>query len=94
MSTIVDSLKKQNAMLQGEVERFAGAVDSLSAKLSDAYGLLRPHEPAYVAAMLGEDMPEPGAAEPAPGDRKQRRAAKSSKTGSAGQMIPDGGSTA
>lgn len=60
MSTLADSLKKQNAMLQGEVERFAAAVDSLSAQLSEAYSVLRQHDPVYVAGKLGEDLPAAG----------------------------------
>lgn len=57
MSTIADSLRKQNTMLQGEVERFAAAVDNLSAQLSEAYAVLRRYDPAYVAVKLGEEMP-------------------------------------
>ncbi|QND47651.1 hypothetical protein HB780_18390 [Rhizobium lusitanum] len=36
MSTLAESLKKQNEFLQGEVERFANAVDALAAQLVDA----------------------------------------------------------
>ncbi|MGV1833929.1 hypothetical protein ACQZ6C_04145 [Rhizobium rhizogenes] len=36
MSTLAESLKKQNEFLQGEIERFANAVDSLAAQLVDA----------------------------------------------------------
>lgn len=76
MSTMIDSLKKQNAMLQGEVERFATAVDNLSAQLSEAYSILREHEPAFVAAKLGEEMQAVGETVAPVGNRKQRRVAK------------------
>ncbi|CAN7338127.1 hypothetical protein LJR251_001876 [Rhizobium rhizogenes] len=41
MSTLAESLKKQNGLLQGEVERFANAVDSLAAQLVDAQNQLK-----------------------------------------------------
>ncbi|MCI9864871.1 hypothetical protein RHIZ_02810 [Rhizobium skierniewicense] len=59
MSVLVDSLKKQNAFLQDEVERFGRSVDSLSARLADALNRLREHDPVYVAQALGEAVPEP-----------------------------------
>lgn len=59
MSVLVDSLKKQNAFLQDEVERFGRSVDSLSARLADALTRLREHDPVYVAQALGEPVPEP-----------------------------------
>jgi len=46
MSVIIDSLKKQNAFLQGEVERFAKAVDDLANQLADAQSRLSQYEPA------------------------------------------------
>jgi len=55
--TIINSLKSQNAFLQAEVERFAAAVDNLSQQLADALNRLKPHDPDFVAAMVGE---EPG----------------------------------
>lgn len=57
MSVLVDSLKKQNAFLQDEVERFGRSVDSLSARLADALNRLREHDPVYVAQALGEPLP-------------------------------------
>lgn len=36
MSSLTESLKKQNEFLQSEVERFAKAVDSLAAQLVEA----------------------------------------------------------
>lgn len=55
--TIINSLKSQNAFLQGEVERFATAIDNLSQQLADALNRLKPLDPGFVAAMVGE---EPG----------------------------------
>lgn len=57
MSVLIDSLKKQNSMLQSEVERFAVAVDDLSAKLAGACNRLRPHDPEFVATILGQEVP-------------------------------------
>lgn len=45
MSVIIDSLKKQNTFLQGEVERFANAVDNLAQQLSEALDRLKQYEP-------------------------------------------------
>jgi hypothetical protein len=44
VSVIIDSLKKQNAFLQGEVERFANAVDNLSMRLDAALKQLQAYE--------------------------------------------------
>lgn len=41
MSTLTESLKKQNEFLQTEVERFANAIDSLAAQLVDAQNQLK-----------------------------------------------------
>ncbi|MBN8949127.1 MULTISPECIES: hypothetical protein [unclassified Rhizobium] len=41
MSTYLNSLKKQNEFLQGEVERFANAVDRLADQLSEAQSQLQ-----------------------------------------------------
>lgn len=54
MSTLVNALKEQNDLLERQVETYAAAVDNLAAKLTDAYARLRPHDPDYVAGMLGE----------------------------------------
>ncbi|CAN7432613.1 hypothetical protein LJR251_002759 [Rhizobium rhizogenes] len=52
MSTLSESLKKQNELLQGEVERFANAIDSLAAQLVDAQNQLK-----ALQAMRAEMMP-------------------------------------
>ncbi|MBB3607356.1 hypothetical protein [Rhizobium sp. BK602] len=41
MSSLTASLKKQNEFLQGEVERFANAVDSLAAQLAEAQNRIK-----------------------------------------------------
>jgi hypothetical protein len=41
MSTLSESLKKQNEFLQAETERFANAIDSLAAQLVDAQNQLK-----------------------------------------------------
>jgi cell division septum initiation protein DivIVA len=41
MSTLAESLKKQNELLQGEVERFANAVDGLAAQLVEAQNQIK-----------------------------------------------------
>lgn len=41
MCTLAESLKKQNEFLQGEVERFANAVDALAAQLVDTQNQLK-----------------------------------------------------
>lgn len=53
--TIISSLKSQNAFLQGEIERFATAVDNLSQQLADALNRLKPHDAEFVAAVIGEN---------------------------------------
>ena len=60
--TIISSLKSQNAFLQAEAERFATAVDHLSQQLAAALNRLNPHDPEFVAAMMGN---EPGEKVPA-----------------------------
>ncbi len=55
--TIINSLKSQNAFLQGEIERFATAVDNLSQQLAAALNRLKPLDPEFVASIVGE---EPG----------------------------------
>ncbi|HEX8048429.1 hypothetical protein [Rhizobium sp.] len=41
MSTLAESLKKQNEFLQDEIERFANAVDSLASQFVDAQNQLK-----------------------------------------------------
>ena len=53
----INSLKSQTAFLQGEVERFANAVDNLSRQLAAALNRLKPHDPEFVASIVGD---EPG----------------------------------
>jgi hypothetical protein len=57
---IIASLKRRNEALQNECDTLAGAVDNLSHQLTEAYQLLKPYEPAYVAEKMG--MPAPGPA--------------------------------
>lgn len=64
MSVLVDSLKRQNALLQEEWERFGRSVDSLSARLADALNRLRVHDPVYVAQALGETVSQVEAVAP------------------------------
>lgn len=56
--TIIRSLKSQNAFLQGELESFAHAIDSLSKQLADALNRLRQYEPDFVAAVVGDERGE------------------------------------
>ncbi len=52
--TIIRSLKSQNTFLQGELENFAHAIDSLSQQLADALNRLKQYEPEFVASAVGE----------------------------------------
>jgi hypothetical protein len=58
VSVIIDSLKAQNAFLQGEVERFSNAVDNLSVQLADAKTRLAKYEQAQPdrSAMVPADQ--------------------------------------
>lgn len=82
MSMAVKTLTEQLTFTQRQNVELSNAVDRLSSQIAEAYDLLREHEPAFVAAKLGEQMP---AATTEPGNRKTRRAAKAS---SRGTMIP------
>lgn len=63
--TIIRSLKSQNAVLQGELESFAHAIDSLSQQFANALNRLRLYDPEFVLAMV-----DPGATEAEP-DRRE-----------------------
>ncbi|MDE1991666.1 MAG: hypothetical protein KGI75_04150 [Rhizobiaceae bacterium] len=58
MSVIIDSLKKQNTFLQGEIERFATAVDELAARLASTQAQLAAHQPQpeFVPASTDNDV--------------------------------------
>ncbi|AVA22175.1 MULTISPECIES: hypothetical protein [unclassified Rhizobium] len=57
MSTFVNSLKKQNEFLQGEVERFASAVDDLAGQLAQARAQLEAKQRVGVASERSEMEP-------------------------------------
>lgn len=44
MSTLAQSLKKQNEFLQAEIERYANAVDNLAAQLVEAQNQIKTYQ--------------------------------------------------
>jgi hypothetical protein len=67
MSSLVNSLKRQNTLLQEENERHANGLDSLASMLNEALSVLDGHDANYVAnvrARLGIAQPLGGAVSP------------------------------